>query len=288
MNQAVLGYEQKLFVNGTQISGVQSINGSYAIQEKSINILGWGHVNSGFYEAEAPSTPCLSVLNSPLEGAFSINSTLVSEDFFLSLTGDNPFSGSIHHDSQYFGFYSGYITNHSVSCSVGQIPTTSTTIKIFGDIGGAPDPQLNASGTNPFPTISVPNQGSMSVECSGATTDRITSFNHSINVPISPIYIVGSASAVQVDVVWPITATTSFTLEVDEYKYNRLRKYLISPTVQDIAIKINDCFGNKIQNYKVKDARFLGESVAQSVGGRLTVNLRYNSYYNKRGNVDNE
>jgi hypothetical protein len=99
---------------------------------------------------------------------------------------------------------------------------------------------------------------------------------------------VGSASAVQVDVVWPITATTSFTLEVDEYKYNRLRKYLISPTVQDIAIKINDCFGNKIQNYKVKDARFLGESVAQSVGGRLTVNLRYNSYYNKRGNVDNE
>jgi hypothetical protein len=82
---------------------------------------------------------------------------------------------------------------------------------------------------------------------------------------------------------WPIAITTSFTLEIDRYKYNRLRKYLKSPTVEDIAIKINDCFGNKIQNYEIKDARLLGENVSQSVDGRLTVNLQYQSYYNKRG-----
>ena len=48
MKQAVLGYEQQFYVDGTQISGVQNINGSYAINEKPINILGYGHVNDGF------------------------------------------------------------------------------------------------------------------------------------------------------------------------------------------------------------------------------------------------
>jgi len=340
MKQAVLGYDQKFFINGTQVSGVQNVNGSYAIPEKPINILGWGHVNRTYYDrADAimqtdatsfilndegfniiqenscppeslPYSPSLTVLNAPLEGQFSINSTLVSEDFMLRFTGDNPFTGSIHHGNKYFGFSSGYITNHSVSCSVGQIPTTSTSIKIFGDVGGSPDyiaeepmddsvilqedsypivaeegadpPYYNASGNNPFPTIRVPNQGSIILECTGANTDRVTAFTHSIETPISPIYIVGSSMAAQIDVLWPISTTSSFTLEVDKYNYQRMRQYLIAPTVQDIAVKINDCFGDTIQNYVVNNARLIGEQMSASSEGRLTVNLQYKSYYNKR------
>ena len=341
MKQAVLGYEQKLFINGTQMSGVQSVDGSYAINEKPINILGWGHVNTNYYNlpdyilqedgasfildengfkildtescynASTSSTPSLAVLTAPLEGDFSINSTLVSEDFFLQFTGDHPFTGSIHHDRKYFGFYSGYITSHSVSCSVGQIPTTSTSIKVFGDIGGSPnyiqvqdeddsiflqeegnfgiatedsigEGGYNASGNNPFPTIKVPNQGSIVLECAGADTDRVTAFSHAIEVPISPIYTVGSSVAAQVDVVWPVTTTTSFSLDIDKYNYQRMRQYLRFPTVQDIAIKVNDCLGSKIQDYIVKDARLVGEQMAASADGRLTVNLQYKSYYNKR------
>ena len=249
-------------------------------------------------------------LDGPLEGQFSVNSALVSEDFFLQFTGDVPFTGSINHGRKYFGFYNGYITSHSVACSVGQIPTTSTSIKVFGDIGGSPDyfqvqdsdgiflqedgsfgiatedsvsdQNYNASGSNSFPTIKVPNQGSIIVECAGATTDRVTSFNHAIDVPIAPIYTVGSSVAAQVDVVWPISTTTSFSLDIDKYNYNRLRAYLTSPTVQDIAIKINDCFGSPIQNYIVKDARLISEQMDATTEGRLTVNLEYKSYYNKR------
>mgnify|MGYP003320230036 FL=1 len=143
----------------------------------------------------------LAVVNSPLEGSFSINSVLVSEDFMLNFTGDNPFTGSMHHGSHYFGFYNGYINSHSISCSVGQVPTTSTSISIYGDIGGNPDffkieneegiirqdngfgiaeetsmgiRGYNASGENPFPDIRVPNHGSIIVECRGAETNRVT------------------------------------------------------------------------------------------------------------------
>ena len=344
MKQAILGYEQKFFINGTQLSGVQSVNGSYAISEKPINVLGYGYVNENFYDVTEDfllqqdgtsfiidqvdgfrmllqdscsmgganpitPTPGMAVLNAPLEGEFSINSTLVSEDFFLNYTGDNPFTGSINHGTKYFGFYNGYITNHSVTCSVGEIPKTSTSIKVFGDIGGSPEyfrvqdsssrilqqggfgivPQdgnmginYNASGNNPFPDIKIPNQGSITIECTGASTDRVTSFSHSIDVPIEAIYTVGSSVAAQVDVIWPLTTTTSFSLDIDKYNYQRLRAYLKSPTVQDIAVKINDCFGDTIQNYEVKNARLIGEQMSANSEGRLTVNLQYKSYYNKR------
>lgn len=344
MKQTVLGYEQKFYIDGTQISGVQSVEGSYAIQEQPINILGWGHINDTFHEhvdniedekegflldengfrflqertcsrgiENRPKS--MAVLNSPLEGSFSINSILVSEDFFLQYLGDKPFTGSIHHDETYFGFHSGYITNHSIECSVGGLPTTNTTVRVFGDIGGSPDyfnqdngiqflrsddgrkfvqeesynsALYDASGDNAFPEIRMTNQGSISIECTGASTDRVTSFNHSIDIPIDPIYVVGSPYAAQVDVVWPVETSTEFTLEIDKYRYQSLRKYMRTPTVQDIAIKINDCFGKPIQHYTVKEARLMGESVSASTDGRLTVNLSYKSYYNKRGKLPHQ
>ena len=340
MNQAVLGYEQKFFINGTQISGVQSVQGSYGIDERPINVLGWGHVNNqyyggpnhitqnddsfildseGFHLVADGNTECgvtqkgdefqsMALLNSPMEGSFSINSVLVGQDFLLNLTGDNPFTGSIHYDNRHFGFSDGYITNHSVSCSVGQLPSTSTSIRVFGDIGGSPDLLeqeqedgainneegfglitedshglgYNASGDNSFPEIRLPNQGSIVIECNGTETDRVTSFNHSINIGVSPIYKVGSAYPVQVDVEWPIDTTTSFSLDIDKYKYQSLRKYLRSPTLKDISIKINDCFGDIINEYSVNSARLISEDMSASTDGRMTVNLSYKSYYNKR------
>lgn len=339
MKQAVLGYEQKFYIDGTQMSGVQDVQGSYAIEEKPINILGWGHVNDLYHDQQSRieaeeegfvldengfrflrelecnrtsegKPKSLAVLNAPLEGSFSINSILVSEDFFLQYLGDKPFSGSIHHGREYFGFHSGYITNHTINCQVGDLPKTSTSIRIFGDIGGTADyieedqddlfflseegnrfvqessynsARNNASGQNVFPEIRLTNQGSISIECTGISTDRVTSFNHSIDIPIDPIYVVGSAYAAQVDVMWPIQTTTNFTLEIEQYKYQSLRKYLRTPTVQDIAVKINDCFGDPIQHYTIKEARLIGEEMSASTNGRMTVNLSYKSYYNKRG-----
>lgn len=338
MKQAYLGYEQKFFINGTQFSGVQSINGSFGIQEKPINILGWGHVGGDYYPSPeyikkeqegfvldeegfkfVVDNPCvdvnqvypdnLVVLNGPLEGSFSVNSALVSKDMFIDFTGDNPFTGSIHYGGNYFGFQDGYITSHNVSCSVGQLPTTSTNIRVFGNLGGTPDlikteddhnlkqegdpfnilPEqsrndglYNASGSNPFPEILIPDQGSISVECFGAETDRVTSFNHTINASIEPIYIVGSSKAAQIDVSWPITSSTSITLEVDEYQYHSLREYLKSPNIDDVKIKVNDCFGRTVHHYSINSARLVGQSVSASVDGKMTVNLEYQSYYNKR------
>jgi hypothetical protein len=368
MKDAVLNYEQKLYIDGTQMRGVQSVNGSYSISEKPINILGYGHVDYGFnyfgeglrqldYSSivqylqtenikdveterlfelltdgaggpfETPgedfdfrrNSPfvltsengflvqpykSLAVLDAPLQGSFSLESLLISEDFMFKYIGDNPFSGSIHHGDRYFGFNDGYINSHSVTCSVGSVPRTSTEITVFGDIGGSPDglrsedggdtlpfitedgkdkDQTNsAQGDNPFPEIRIPSHGSIIMKIGGAETDRVTQFSHAFNIELSPIYKVGDYNPVQVDVVWPMTSQTSFTIEVDQYEYKRLRGYLNQPTIHDIGVYINDCFGKKIQNYTVVQARLINEAITSSVDGVLTVNLTYKSYYNKR------
>lgn len=368
MKDAVLNYEQKFYIEGTQMRGVQSINGSYAISEKPINVLGYGHVDYGFnyfgpglreldyssivqylqtenikdieteqlfdllsdgsggdfersgedfdFRRNSPFVltsengflvqpyKSLAVLSGPLQGSFSFESLLISEDFMFKYIGDNPFAGSIHHGSKHFGFYNGYINSHSVTCSVGSVPRTSTQVTVFGDIGGNPDAlkvedtndtfdfltedskdqdKLNsAEGDLPFPEIRVPNHGSIIMKIGGAETDRVTQFNHAFNINLSPIYKVGSYEPVQVDVVWPMESDTSFTIEVDQYEYKRLRGYLNQPTTHDIGVYINDCFGNKIQNYTVIQARLINESITASVDGVLTVNLSYKSYYNKR------
>lgn len=376
MKQAVLGYEQQFYVDGTQISGVQSVNGSYAISEKPINILGYGHVNDGFnafgpgindldtslFSREildesligindnnsegiytdgkdiynevpgedfdfrrnsafaissedgflAQPYKSMAVINSPLQGSFSINSILISEDFMFKYIGDNPFAGSIHHGDKFFGFYNGYVNSHSVSCSVGSLPIVNTSITVFGDIGGDPDyfvikdeneedgflksedglslateatigdRSLSAKGNKEFPDIKITDHKSISLKIGGAEIDRVMSFNHSMRAGLRPIYKIGSPEPVQVDLVWPITSQTQFSIEVDEYEYKRLRRYLISPTLHDLAIKIHDCTGTKIQHYTVIQARLISESISASVNGRLTVNLSYNSYYNKR------
>lgn len=325
MKQAVLPHEQKFFINGTPVSGVQSLVGSYTIQEKPINVLGWGLIGEDYYREtgceneeipEPKDTPqSLALLNSPLEGDFSINSILSSEDFFLQFIGEKPFTGSLHYGANYFGFHSGYISNHSVSCSVGELPSTNTQIRVFGNIGGAPDflhlePNpfavldehgyaciledsynesiYNASGQDEFPDVKIADQGSITVKCHGSETDRVVGFNHSINVDIQPVYVVGDAYPAQVDVIWPITTETSIELEIDEYKYQSLRKYMATPTVEDISIQINDCFDDPIQHYSIKKARLIGETMNTSVDGKLSVNLQYKSYYNKRGKLPHE
>lgn len=317
MNQAQLGYDQSFYINGTKMVGVQSVNGSYDISEKPINVVGYGHINDSFNkicnnQTQKQHPKSLAVVNSPLQGSFSVQSLLISEDFLLPKTGNHPITGSLYYgpNNSFYGFSEGYISSHTVSCNIGQIPTTSTDFLVFGEIGGGPDYIVqeqdrgrisqqseygivdedsylsdmphNATGKASFPEIGIPNQGSIFIECAGAETDRVIAFNHNVSVQHDAIYAMGQSKPVQVDVVWPIISKTNFTLEIDKYKYQKLREYLTNPILHDISVKINDCFGNKIEHYNVEQARLLSENTSSSVEGRLTVDLTYTSYYNKR------
>jgi len=186
---------------------------------------------------------------------FSINKYLLYNEPFLRFTGENSdgtaksFRGSLNYSNKKFGFLSGYLNSFNLSCSVGEIPTTTSDIIVYGDVG----PNYNASGNYKAPYISVPQVKDIILNCSGSSTNRITNFNYTINCPKEPIYTLyqsGYAPSVllppilnyipsEVLLKLPIEIEASFTLEVDDYSSKSLYDILNNDTDTNFSISIN-------------------------------------------------
>ena len=280
-NSALHNYDQTVYINGTGLSGIQSLNGSYGISEKPINILGYGHVKSD--------------ISQPLQGSFQIERSLVSQDPFLQLTGNQSFSGSIHYEgvnkNASFGFHSGYLTSFGLSCQVGSVPTVSVGIVSYGDLGSGivatGNTDIGYTSTPATQTIQVPDQGSISITCEGSSTNRVASLSHAINIPRQPIYALPttypdaqSKFPVQVDISYPIETTTSVTLEIDDYETHSMYDYLTGVLTGNVNISIKDEAASTIMEFDLKNARLLSETFSSSADGATSVTLGFKKYYN--------
>jgi hypothetical protein len=244
MKGATLNYENYFFLNNSTISGITSVNGSYNINYAPIKTIGVGYNKQII--AEVP------VAN------FSINKYLLYNEPFLRFTGENPdrtaksFRGSLNYSNKKFGFLSGYLNSFSLSCSVGEIPTTTSDIVVYGDVG----PNYNASGNLKAPYISVPQVKDIVLSCSGSSTNRITNFDYSVNCQKQPIYTLyqsgysysgptGPTAPVEnyipkeVLLKLPIEIDASFTLEVDDYSSKSLYDILNNDIDTNFSISIN-------------------------------------------------
>ena len=92
-------YQKKIIINGFALSGVKSVDGNYGINESPVKIAGVGFVDA--------------LINSPLEGNFSISRDMVSRDPLVELDSlgkykydEDYISGVILYDegSRGFGF----------------------------------------------------------------------------------------------------------------------------------------------------------------------------------------
>lgn len=246
MKNALLNYENQFFLNNSTISGILSVDGSYNINYAPIKTIGVGYNKQVI--AEVP------VVN------FSINKYLLYNEPFLSFTGENrnktatSFKGSLNYNNKKFGFLSGYLNSFNLSCSVGEIPTTTSDIVVFGDVG----PTYDASGDLKTPYISVPQVKDIILTCSGSSTNRITSFEYSINCNKQPIYTLnqsgysfGGASGPsgpyapspnyipsEVLLNLPIEINANFSLEVDDYTSRSVYNILNNDTDASFSISI--------------------------------------------------
>tara|TARA_Y100000034_G_C6863221_1_gene393133 strand:+ start:152 stop:1033 length:882 start_codon:yes stop_codon:yes gene_type:complete len=292
MKNASLSYEQYFYVNGTGLSGVQSINGSYGVSERPINILGYGYVNH--------------ILDGPLQGNFTIDRVLVNQDAMLNMTGENAaFSGVVSYNAYgsavtastgSFGFYSGYLTSYKLSCDVESLPEVSTTVSVYGDLGrnlvSASELGAKDSDSATDNAINLPDQGSITISCSELNTvsNRIVSLNHEISCQREPVYALPTSAAdakakypVQVDLVYPLEQTTNLTLEIDDYQTKNLYDYLTGVYTGNVNIDINGSSDNAaLASFHLDNARLVNESFSSSVGGVATVNMTFKKYINKR------
>jgi len=287
MKNASLSYEQNFYVNGTGLSGVQSINGTYGITERSVNAAGYGYVDS--------------ILDGPMEGRFSIERVLVNEDGLLNLTGDGrAFSGVISYNTYgsantgSFGFYSGYLTSYGLSCDVGGLPSVRTDIVVYGDLGrgllSASETAGAGSASAADKSIDPPNQGTISIYCDElkTTSNRIVSVNHQISCNRQAVYALRTSASdtkakypVQVDLMYPLEQTTNLTLEIDDYETKNLYDYLTGVYTGNVNIDINGNNGTDLVDFSLENARMINENFSSSVDGVATVNMTFKKYINK-------
>lgn len=244
MKNSILNYENQFFLNSSTISGIISVNGGYNINYAPIKTVGVGYNKQVI--AEVP------VAN------FSINKYLLYNEPFLNFTGENidnvakSFRGSLNYNNKKFGFDSGYLNRFNLSCSVGEIPTTTSDIIVYGDIG----PSYDASGSLKAPYISVPQVKDIILTCSGSSTNRIVNFDYSINCTKQPIYTLYQSGYSYSSPTGPTTPTlnyipnevllnlpieidASFTLEVDDFQSQNLYSRLNNDSNASFSITIN-------------------------------------------------
>lgn len=303
MKNAILNYENQFFLNSTTISGLLSVNGSYNINYAPIKTIGVGYNKQVI--AEVP------VAN------FSINKYLLYNDPFLPFTGENrnktakSFKGSINYNGKKLGFLSGYLNSFSLSCSVGEIPSTTADIIVYGDLG----PSYNASGNFKPPELSVPQVKDIVLTCSGSSSNRITSFDYSINCPKQPIYTlnqsgisfsgpIGPVAPVsnfipsEVLLNLPIEINASFGLEVDDYQSKSLYNILTNDIDTNFSIAIKgkvfqnttlvtsdiQAFsannGITIFSQSFSNVKLISQEFNSSADDVLSVKLNYKGYLN--------
>jgi hypothetical protein len=217
MKNTILNYENIFYLDNQAISGVISVDGSYSINYAPINTIGYGYNKQVI--ADVPTAE------------FNINKYLLYNEPLLNYTGQKnnlkapSFAGSINYNNKSIGFESGYLNSFGLSCSVGDIPQTSANIQVFGDIGSG----YSAYGTKQTKYMTVPQVKDITITCSGSSSNRITSFDYSINCPKKPIYILQSTNNyIPYEVLsnLPIEINVNFNLEVDDYSTRKLYEQL--------------------------------------------------------------
>jgi len=132
------------------LEGVQSVDGSYSINEKPVNIAGVGFVNA--------------FVDSPMVGNFNITRLMTGPDLLLEKNAlgkykfdEEDITGEILYSEleKGFGFTKGRVSSYSVTCNVGNIPEIKTNIIVYGNMGAnvanvLPYKMLNSSRYYPY------------------------------------------------------------------------------------------------------------------------------------------
>lgn len=280
-------YEQTVIIDSVSLSGVTNVKGSYSIKEKPIKIAGVGFIDA--------------LVDGPAEGDFTISRQMVSRDPIIKYAQDGSYlydqdyiSGAILYDNNTkgFGFTKGRITKYSVSCQVGEIPTISTDIRVFGNLGSGINVAL---ATKEHPKIQFPDQESISIVVGDFSADSITDFSYTRSLDINPVYAIPKGTSVdwvagtsasfanqdpvQTDVQYPIQTDITFTMIPSEYEVRQMKDKFKKASKTDVVIDILDSRSNEsVASFTGKNVRLISESVNSTIEGEMSISLSYKGY----------
>ena len=261
---------------GSGIRGVQSIDADFNIPFEPV-VFG-GNMYEGVVLNGAKPT-----------SSFSIDSFVVTNadaDPLLDLF-DRPLSGVLNWNGLgtaqgNYSFESGFISNYSCSCAVGEIPSVTCDINVFGDVDNqAPTDLFPESGKIPDEQIQIPRAGDIVLtNVTGQDTNRVQSFNYNLNIPRMDVDTLGGEYRVRIfDITYPIEVDLSFTIDVDDLEPPLLSALLCEQDLPDITIQLSGChLENAVRTFKIEDPILVSMQETSSISQTLQAEISYKSY----------
>jgi len=203
---------QYVFLNSGQIPGIQSVTLENDFGAFPVNYIGANYT----YMHLAP--------NAVQEGRIRVDRLIIDgTDHFKPFTGQSGFNLFILKDRNEpvdnYGFTSGYITNYTTRCSLGQIPRTEIGIISYGNLGKIPSGEstdtaaqfINIQTSTETKNLKIPGPGSVSLTLNNDfNINRLLSYDLSVNIDRRGIYALGDRYPVSIETNYPIDVIINF------------------------------------------------------------------------------
>ena len=287
---------QRFFLSSTEVRGTQSVQMSYAVPSTPLKHIG----QTGIYP---------EIANGPYIGQFSTSTLYVSNDPYISYTGDYVANGYLHEteegkatsvDTLDLAFTSGVLSNYSFSCSIGQIPQISADFDIFGNMGpltslNANSKQFNneisaqtattqnSSNGKDF-TLQIADPRSLQISMDDFESNRLNSFSINISVNRRPVYGLGEKTPIKICRDFPIAVECSFQIDLDAhdlrsktgYEHKVLRDFPCSPHTENLTLQLFDHnTDGLLQTYSFTDLLLVSQSQGANIEGNAVSTLTY-------------
>lgn len=254
--------DQKLIINQQEISGVINFDGDFDIPYENIDILG---------------SNLLTETQGETSKNISVNRFLIQSDPLKYLTGDFSCNGHVSYNNLSYGFNSGYLTNYTASCAVGEIANIQTDFVVYGNIGGGVEENILPSQNTD--NIYVANYGNIFINASEGQTNRIIGFNYSVSCERVPLFVLGSNDPSSVFLKKPIIVDLNLEIEIDDYESPDIQTLLCSPNIQNINIELKNCDNTQIiETFYAPNSRLIANSYAGSTEDSSSVELSFRSF----------
>ena len=273
MKRFVHNSDQSFYINGTQISGLSSLDASYSIPTEDNNFLGY-------------VGPADLIQNAPGVGKFSFQRVMISSDEPITdlIASPTGFDGGLQFNSQSVNFQSGYIDSYSCTFSVDSLPQSTVSISAYGEVGKAVDISKNP---NPQTNYFIPSSSGVTIDFDGRETNRVLSFSFSLNTENRPYYKIGSIFPAEVVPGTPIKQNFNIELEVDDFQTRNVYDYIRTGIhFENIRVILRDqCDTSRQVEYNFEDAHLLSENLSTDNDNNTRVSLRYSTVSRHRPNI---
>ena len=270
---------QKLFLGSGQVFGAQSIDASYRVNENPVNFIGTRNF--------------IKIPVGVQVGSVNVSALVANKDPFIKCISENTFNGFILKDTNNvndnYSFYSGYLTNYTSTCSVGEMPQVSATFTVLGDLGKIPTGEFPTGAHAELMHIkNNPDQGSITristpsnveITLDEFETNLVNSYTISIDVPRQDFYVMGNRFPHQILINYPIVVSVVFEIIVNDYSLSSFRGFPCQQNIKNFELRIKEDKDDTVMtSFAFSGIELVGESYSVNTTNNLVVNAEYRAY----------